>query len=103
MYCEQSTYGIYILVLLMFQTSNADALPGFEMMYIAVFGRTPIVGGSEIGRRFLLESDSHGPFSFVGCVAANSGLILYVLIYRVHRHKRDNSYWHCVRMCGFHL
>ena len=56
----------------MLQDGNADRLPGFELMYIAVCGGTHIIGGSGTSRRFLLESDSHIPFSFVGYVAANS-------------------------------
>jgi len=55
-------------------TENADKLPGFELMYVAVSGGTHICGGSTIGRNFLLESHSHVPYSFVGYVATNSGM-----------------------------
>jgi len=65
----------------MFQTDNTDSLPGFELLYIAVYGGTHAVGGSTIGRKFLLESDSHIPYSFVGYVGAKSGIYSSMYVY----------------------
>ena len=52
MYCGQSINGVHVVALLVFQNGNADRLPGFELMYIAVCDGTHIIGGSETGRRF---------------------------------------------------
>jgi len=67
--------------LFLFQTQNADKLPGFELLYTAVYGGIHIVGGSKMGRKFLMESGSHIPYSFVGYVGAKSGTHSYMHIY----------------------
>ena len=68
-----SLYNLHVL-----QDGNADRLPGIELLYIAVCYGTHVIGGSETGWKFLLESDSHVPISFVGYVAANSSMYFCV-------------------------
>jgi len=67
--------------LFLFQTQNADKLPGFELLYTAVYGGIHIVGGSKMGRKFLMESGSHIPYSFVGYVGAKSGTHSYMFVF----------------------
>ena len=51
-------------------------------MFIAVYSGTHVVGGSNIGRKFLGESGCYIPSSFVGYVSASSGTHMY--LYPMH-------------------
>ena len=48
-------------------------------MFVAVYSGMHVVGGSNIGCKFLRESRSYIPHSFLGYVLANSGMyVLYM-------------------------
>lgn len=53
-------------------TVHADSVHGFEFMFVAVYSGIHVVGGSTIGCKFLRESGSYIPSSFLGYVSANS-------------------------------
>ena len=49
-------------------------------MFVAVYSGTHVVGGSSIGCKFLRESGSYIPSSFLGYVSANSGTYISMFI-----------------------
>ena len=53
-------------------------IPGFYLMFVAVYDDKHMVGGTEIGANFLRQLGSHIPYSFLGYI---SGTWLYIIFY----------------------
>lgn len=48
-------------------------IPGFHLIFVTVHDEKHVVGGTEMGEKFLCEIGSHVPHSFLGYLsAANS-------------------------------
>ena len=56
-------------------------IPGFHLIFVAVHDEKHVVGGTEMGEKFLREIGSHVPHSFLGYLsAANSSTYVCIRI-----------------------
>ena len=56
-------------------------IPGLHLMFVAVHNEKHLVGGTEIGRKFLRESGSHVPYSFLGYLSTTQTGTTYLYMY----------------------
>ena len=55
-------------------------IPGFHLLFVAVHNDNHVVGGTEMGAKFLREIGTHVPHSFLGYLSTPS-LSMYVCMY----------------------
>ena len=46
-------------------------IPGFHLLFVAAHNDKHVVGGTEMGGKFLRESGSHVPYSFLGYLSVS--------------------------------
>ena len=54
-------------------------IPGFHLLFVAAHNDKHVVGGTEMGGKFLRESGSHVPYSFLGYLSVSNLSRMYAL------------------------
>ena len=69
-------------------------------MFVAVYSGTHVVGGSSLGCKFLRESGSYIPSSFLGYVSTNSGTYMYIRVWWHYNFMIHESYMYIACVCS---